>query len=99
MVVPLFSWTAAASFCVATKRRLSGEPERFLKLKHDNFIPVSAFAMYCRHDFERPQMNRMAPTQIKLYSEGTVARHDVTGEPSQVYEMPDAAAWMIKQVD
>ena len=41
----------------------------------------------------------MAPEQSKLYSEGTVAQRDVTGEPSQVYDMFDAAAWIIKQVE
>ena len=45
------------------------------------------------------ECDRMAPTQSKLNSKGTVARRDVTGEPSQVYDMPDAAAWIIKQVD
>ena len=37
--------------------------------------------------------------QSKLYSEWTVARHDVTSEPSQVYDMFNTAAWTIKQVE
>ena len=37
--------------------------------------------------------------QSNLYSEGTVARRDVAGEPSQVYDMSDAAAWIVKQVE
>ena len=34
----------------------------------------------------------------KMYSESTTARKDVTGEPSQVYDMPDAAAWLLMQI-
>ena len=44
------------------------------------------------------EWNRVAPPQSKLCSEGTVTRHDVTGEPSQVYDMRDTTAWIIKQV-
>ena len=42
-------------------------------------------------------MTRMAVT-IKLYSESTTARRDVTGEPNQVYDMDFVPAFTIKQI-
>ena len=46
---------------------------------------------------ELPWPIKMAVT-IKLFSDSTTARKDVTGEPSQVYDMPNAPAWLIKQI-
>ena len=45
-----------------------------------------------------PHLSRMTIT-VKLYSDTTTARRDLTGEPCQVYENPVSSAnWIINQV-